>query len=335
MSKIQTKIVGFAPIEDSHFTYSLILQEFDGQRRVRIILDLLVIVDAARISKNIDNKFLFNQHLLKDVIEAGGATLEGVEIYDFKEGEFFSHLEITNASSDIEAEIGDAILFAIYFQTPIFVSEKVLNEAGYIHDSTTLGEEKSVELFRGNELLQEITRKIINRPATIRDQKSLLTDDTNPPEVIQLWGKRIQIATLEMWSVLVITIALFTISVFLDNRLSKPEPKPFVEIPYSQAYSYYEPILIKALEKNGWEIETKQNEIDARSLYISATHANRFLILTLQNGKCSISIFTTRHERISRFGNDIVYDSIDKESDLTQNEKVFLDKLKQACKEVR
>jgi bifunctional DNase/RNase len=69
---------------------------------------------------------------LKSVIENFGAELVRVEITDLRDGTFYARLILRKAGSEVEIDSrpSDAMALALRCSAPIFVAEKVMDEAG-------------------------------------------------------------------------------------------------------------------------------------------------------------------------------------------------------------
>jgi uncharacterized protein len=70
--------------------------------------------------------------LLRNLIESLTAHLEWVRIHDLKEGTFYAKLHLTSKTDekiDLDARPSDGIALALRLDAPIFVSDKVFQEA--------------------------------------------------------------------------------------------------------------------------------------------------------------------------------------------------------------
>jgi bifunctional DNase/RNase len=65
------------------------------------------------------------------ILESLGATLEKVEVTNLKESTFYAvlHMSLDGKKVEVDARPSDAIAVATAMKSPIFVSEKVLEEA--------------------------------------------------------------------------------------------------------------------------------------------------------------------------------------------------------------
>ena len=70
--------------------------------------------------------------LLINILDAVGYDTARVEIYDFEKGTFFANIILTNNNEEImiDARPSDAIAIAIRCGAPIYVDERVMDEAG-------------------------------------------------------------------------------------------------------------------------------------------------------------------------------------------------------------
>jgi len=70
--------------------------------------------------------------LLKNVLEEFGARLERVEVHDLRDGTFYGRLvlSVQGREMEVDSRPSDAIALALRTDSPIFVAESVMNEAG-------------------------------------------------------------------------------------------------------------------------------------------------------------------------------------------------------------
>lgn len=136
MSKVQVEILGISTSPSSNGAYALILQESDGQRRLPIVIGAFEAQAIALEMEGIRPPRPMTHDLLKNTIELLGATLVEVIINDLNDGTFYAQLILDTASGEIDSRPSDAIALAVRFQAPIFITEEVMNEAGFIPEGS-------------------------------------------------------------------------------------------------------------------------------------------------------------------------------------------------------
>lgn len=132
MSKVQVEILGISTSPSSNGAYALILQESDGQRRLPIVIGAFEAQAIALEMEGIRPPRPMTHDLMKISMETLGASLVEVVINDLNDGTFYAQLILDTTSVEIDARPSDAIALAVRFQSPIYVSEDVINEAGFI-----------------------------------------------------------------------------------------------------------------------------------------------------------------------------------------------------------
>ncbi len=132
MSKVQVEILGISTSPSSNGAYALILQESDGQRRLPIVIGAFEAQAIALEMEGIRPPRPMTHDLMKISMETLGASLVEVVINDLNDGTFYAQLILDTTSVEIDARPSDAIALAVRFQAPIYVSEDVINEAGFI-----------------------------------------------------------------------------------------------------------------------------------------------------------------------------------------------------------
>lgn len=136
MSKIQVEILGISTSPSSNGAYALILQESDGKRRLPIVIGAFEAQAIALEMEGIRPPRPMTHDLIKNSLETLGATLTEVIINDLNDGTFYAQLILDATSVEIDARPSDAIALAVRFQAPIYVSEEVMNEAGFIPEGS-------------------------------------------------------------------------------------------------------------------------------------------------------------------------------------------------------
>jgi uncharacterized protein len=85
--------------------------------------------------------------LFKNTLEKLGCPLEKVEVCDLVDDTFYARLVINDHGKQvaIDARPSDAVSLAIRFAVPIFVEDKVMDQAGVTFASTAKGNKKEPE----------------------------------------------------------------------------------------------------------------------------------------------------------------------------------------------
>lgn len=85
--------------------------------------------------------------LLKNLLDYFESRLIRVEICDLREGTFFAKLvlERSGIETEVDSRPSDAIALALRCAAPVFVAEKVMDEAGRILEEQPAGEEGKAE----------------------------------------------------------------------------------------------------------------------------------------------------------------------------------------------
>ena len=94
--------------------------------------------------------------LLKNILDELGATVEGIDITELREGTFYAVIRIRShgQAHEVSSRPSDAIALAVRAGAPIFAAEEVLEEAS-ISMREDESEETEVEKFR--EFLDQVT----------------------------------------------------------------------------------------------------------------------------------------------------------------------------------
>lgn len=190
MDKIRMDILGLSTSPSSGGAYALILNEVKGNRRLPIIIGTFEAQAIALELEHIKPPRPMTHDLLKNVIQSFESKLEQVYINDLSEGTFYAQIIYDRNGDQFEqdARPSDAIALAIRFDSPIFVAESVLEEAGiasesgdeeldsdiYQEPTDEAAEEAQGDMSKIDELKQDLEKAIekeeYEKAAKLRDQ---------------------------------------------------------------------------------------------------------------------------------------------------------------------
>lgn len=132
MEKVQVDILGLSTSPSSGGAYALILKEVNGNRRLPIIIGAFEAQSIALEMEGIKPPRPLTHDLMKNIIDTFGVSLQDVFINELRDGTFYAKITIEGVSDnqEVDSRPSDAIALAVRYGVPIFVSDKVLNEAG-------------------------------------------------------------------------------------------------------------------------------------------------------------------------------------------------------------
>lgn len=133
MERIQVDILGLSTSPSSGGAYALILKEVNGLRRLPIIIGAFEAQSIALEMEGIKPPRPLTHDLLKNVMDSLGASLNDVFINELKDGTFYAILNLD--AQEVDSRPSDAIALAVRYGVPIFVSDKVMDEAGFVPDA--------------------------------------------------------------------------------------------------------------------------------------------------------------------------------------------------------
>jgi len=133
VDKIQVDILGLSTSPSSGGAYALILKELNGPRRLPIIIGAFEAQSIALEMEGIKPPRPLTHDLMKSIIDTLGGALNDVTINELKDGTFYARLGMD--TQEIDSRPSDAIALAVRYGVPIFVSDKVMEEAAFIPDT--------------------------------------------------------------------------------------------------------------------------------------------------------------------------------------------------------
>lgn len=131
----------------------VLLRETGGERYLPIWVGAVEATAIAYAQQGVVPPRPLTHDLLRDVLEAVGATLSEVRITSLQDGVFYAVL-VFESGIEVSARPSDAIALALRASVPIFGAEEVLDEAG-IELPDEEPQEDEVEKFR--EFLDQIS----------------------------------------------------------------------------------------------------------------------------------------------------------------------------------
>ncbi|MEI8134882.1 MAG: bifunctional nuclease family protein [bacterium] len=131
MDKIQVEILGISTSPASNGAYALVLKESGGSRRIPIIIGGFEAQAIALEMEGITPPRPLTHDLVKNILSVLGSHVREACIAELKDGIFFATLTLAD-DQEIDARPSDAIAIAVRYAAPIFVSESVMKEAGFV-----------------------------------------------------------------------------------------------------------------------------------------------------------------------------------------------------------
>lgn len=185
MEKIQVDILGLSTSPASGGAYALILKEINGNRRLPIIIGAFEAQSIALEMEGIKPPRPLTHDLMKNIIDTLGVSVAEVIISELRDGTFYAKLslEASTVSQEVDSRPSDAIALAVRFGVPIFVSDKVMEEASFLPESEEALPNKAnpesekakapklsrLEILR-NQLKDAVEREEYERASKLRDE---------------------------------------------------------------------------------------------------------------------------------------------------------------------
>ena len=118
-------------ISDTADQQVIVLKESDGERSFPIVIGMTEAYAIDRRLKGIPSPRPMTHDLLANVVDSLDGSLEKIVINDLREGTFFAVLYLRRNGELIEVDSrpSDAIALGVASDTPIFVEDRVLDEA--------------------------------------------------------------------------------------------------------------------------------------------------------------------------------------------------------------
>lgn len=189
MKRVKLKVTGISYSQTQSGAYALILNEEKGDRRIPIIIGGFEAQAIVIKLENLNPPRPLTHDLFKMFSDEFGISILEVFIYKLEEGVFFSKLVCNNGEKEIsiDSRTSDAVALALRFGCPIFITEEILEKAGFTInpsspdtsagnsvDSILEPESTKYDSFPDEELYKMIDESVktedYERAAAIRDE---------------------------------------------------------------------------------------------------------------------------------------------------------------------
>lgn len=184
--------VSVASVSFVNSGFVVFLREEQGERTLPIFVGLL---EARSIAGELANEVPprpMTHDLFKNVLQTLECSLLRVEVCDLVDNTFYGRLviECKGSSMEIDSRPSDAIALALRFSAPIFVDEKVMDEAGVVlqeeEEQPEEGQESAMETTEMSQLdtlkaqlNAAISSERYEEAARIRDEIARITKATD------------------------------------------------------------------------------------------------------------------------------------------------------------
>jgi len=135
---VEMEILGLSSSPSSGGAYALILNEINGSRRLPIIIGTYEAQAIALELEHIKPPRPMTHDLLVQLVRSMDAVVESIYVNALSEGTFYAQIVLADRGVERiqDARPSDAIAVAVRFGCPIYVDDKVLEEAGIIAESS-------------------------------------------------------------------------------------------------------------------------------------------------------------------------------------------------------
>jgi uncharacterized protein len=131
MSKVQVDILGLSASQAGTNAFALILKEAHGNRRLTIVIGVPEAQAIANELEGIRPQRPMTHDLLKNTIDVLGGHVKDVVINALREGTYYAQIIFEYSGLELDSRPSDAIALAIRCGVPIYVTEDILEEAGF------------------------------------------------------------------------------------------------------------------------------------------------------------------------------------------------------------
>ena len=190
--KVKMEILGLSTGQAQSGSFALVLGEFEGKRRLPIIIGMFEAQAIAIEIESITPNRPMTHDLFKSFAYHFDFQVKEILISDLKEGVFFAKLicDKEGKSVEIDSRPSDAIAIGLRFGIDIFTTDQILNEAAVVISEE--GEEEDMDLMK----------KIKQPTEVVKNKPSSKLGDFSPEKLNELLNKALEDEDYERAAVL-------------------------------------------------------------------------------------------------------------------------------------
>jgi len=175
MKKIELEIIALSHSITQTHSYSVVLGEVNGVRRLPIVIGGFEAQAIAVAIEKITPSRPLTHDLMKNFMMAFNVELHEIVINDLQEGIFYAKLVCSSEKEtvEIDSRTSDALALAVRFGCPIYTYENIIGEAGILME----GEQKQISPGGSQSSVSGDSPEKENlKTMSIEQLKSLLTE---------------------------------------------------------------------------------------------------------------------------------------------------------------
>ncbi len=165
MSKLEVTVIALSESDSKKGFYVLVLEEKISKKRIPLIIGLQEAQAIAIHLERLQPIRPLTHDLTKNIVVVLGGYIREVFIHRLENDTFYAAIILKNINSqeiEIDSRPSDAIALAVRFNCPIFVSEQIIEAAGYEIDEKGKEKKGSYAEYSLAEL-EELLRKILEK----------------------------------------------------------------------------------------------------------------------------------------------------------------------------
>ena len=118
-------------MSETHQRQIIVLQEKDGERKFPVVIGLPEVFAIHRTINKQELPRPLTHELVGNILAALGVTIEKVVVNELRDVTYYARILLTRDGKtyDVDSRPSDAIALALQAHAPIYVEEKVLEEA--------------------------------------------------------------------------------------------------------------------------------------------------------------------------------------------------------------
>lgn len=148
----------------------MLLKEVDGPRRLPIVIGEPEAQAIANELEGVRPQRPMTHDLLRNVIEALGATVKEVVIAELREGTFYAKIVFEYSDMEVDARPSDAIALAVRCNAPLYINEAIMDEVALRAEDIQEVDDDDASSGEDDQEQKDAPREAPSQPLTERER---------------------------------------------------------------------------------------------------------------------------------------------------------------------
>lgn len=190
--RIRLKVMGLSVGQIKQGAYALILEQVDGPVKIPVVIGESEARAIASRMERVTTLRPLPHDLFATFAHAFGIAMQEVFIHKFEDGIFFSEISFTDGERrvNLDSRTSDAIAIAMRTGAPIYTTEEILHECGFVLDGSGIATQANPE--NPGVVLSNIAELSIEQLEDLRSQAEEREDYEEAAKITEIINQKKQ-----------------------------------------------------------------------------------------------------------------------------------------------